>query len=160
MAVPLTLVRDDNLRQFPVGPPNAAPAGREAELVLAPAIPFHALCEDHLLPYDGTVHIGYVPGENQLSQTQLTRIVEACSGGIQIQQQMTTRIGLWLHHQLAPRGVGVLVEGARACVTAGGGIPMAGPPTTLAFYGSLRDSADEQREFLALTIKSTDSKDE
>lgn len=157
--MPLTLVRDDNLLQFPIGLSNAL-AGREAELVLAPAIPFHALCEDHLLPYDGTVHIGYIPGENQLSQAELTRIVEACSGGIQVQQQMTTRIGLWLHHQLAPRGVGVLVEGARACVTARGGIPIAGPPTTLAFYGSLRDSADGQREFLALARRTADSKDE
>jgi GTP cyclohydrolase I len=160
MAVPLTLVRDDNLLRFPVGLLNAAPARQEAEIVFAPAIPFHALCEDHLLPYDGTVHIGYVPDEKHLSRTELTRIVEACSGGIQVQQQMTTRIGLWLHHQLSPRGVGVLVEGARACVTARGGIPIAGPPTTLAFYGSLRDSADEQREFLALARKTADSKDE
>ena len=157
--MPLTLVRDDNLLQFPIGLSNAL-AAREAELVLAPAIPFHALCEDHLLPYDGTVHIGYIPGEKQLSQAEFARIVEACSGGIQVQQQMTTRIGLWLHHQLAPRGVGVLVEGARACVTARGGIPIAGPPTTLAFYGSLHDSADGQREFLALARRTADSKDE
>jgi GTP cyclohydrolase I len=140
-----------SLLQFPIGRAGAAvPVVGEPELVLVRAIQFQSLCESHLLPYYGAVHIGYVHGENQLSTAEFTRIIEACSGGLQDQQRMTTRMGLWLQHQLAPRGVGVLVEGGYTCATAHGGTPFGGPSTTLAFYGSMRHSADEQREFLAL----------
>ncbi|ORW88093.1 hypothetical protein AWC27_14620 [Mycobacterium szulgai] len=97
------------------------------------------------------MHIGYLHGENLLGPTELARIVEACSGGIQDQQRMTTRIGLWLHHQLRARGLGVLVEGDYTCAAGRGGF--AGPKTTLAFHGSLRHSATEQREFLTLARK-------
>ncbi|GAB7143519.1 GTP cyclohydrolase I [Mycobacterium riyadhense] len=121
------------------------------ELVLVPAIAFHSLCAHHLLPFYGVVHIGYVHGENQLRQAEFTRVVEACSRGIQVQQRMTIRMGLWLHHQLAPRGLGVLVEGGYTCETDRGGAPFGGPKTTLSFYGSLRHSAHEQREFLTAT---------
>lgn len=137
-----------SLPQFPIGSIAA-----DSELVLEPAISFQSLCERHLLPYDGVVHIGYWHGENRLSPAEFARIVEACSGGIQDQQRLTTRIGLWLQHQLAPRGVGVLVEGEYACEADRGGAPFGGPKTTFAFYGSLRHSAAEQREFLTLARK-------
>lgn len=137
-----------SLLQFPIGS-----ARGDSELVLVHAIAFQSLCERHLLPYDGVVHIGYWHGENCLGSAEFARIVEACSGGIQDQQRLTTRIGLWLQHQLAPRGVGVLVEGEYTCEADRGGAPFGGPKTTLAFYGSLRHSAAEQREFLTLARK-------
>ena len=118
-----------------------APAGLE---VVRP-IPFRGLCEEHLLPCYGAVHIGYLRSGKPVKHDAFARIVEACCGGIQIQQRMTSRIGLWVHHELAPHGVGVLVEGAYAC-------PEAHPDsTTLAFYGSLRHSAEEQRDFVTKT---------
>ncbi|ORA20224.1 hypothetical protein BST12_15775 [Mycobacterium angelicum] len=132
------------LLQFPLNRPAVA----DTELVLAPEVAFQSLCEHHLLPYNGVVHIGYLHGENLLGTTDLTRLVEACSGGIQDQQRMTTRIGLWLHHQLRSRGLGVLVEGDYTCAAGRG--RFAGPKTTLACYGSLRHSATGQREFLTL----------
>ncbi|CAM3236955.1 hypothetical protein BST27_27770 [Mycobacterium intermedium] len=140
------------LLQFPIGRDAgvASPAVADEELVLVRGIRFSSLCEQHLLPYYGAVHVGYIHGENDLSSTEFLRIVEACSRGIQEQQRMTTRMGLWLHHQLAPRGVGVLVEGGYSCATEHGCAPLAGPTTTLAFYGSFRHSADQQREFLTL----------
>lgn len=115
------------------------------------AVPFQSICEEHLLPFYGVVHVGYVRGTNRLSQAEFARIVEACSSGIQVQQKMTTRIGLWLDHQLASRGVGVLVEAGYACTPVRDGAALAGPTTTMAFYSSMRDSADEQREFLTRT---------
>ncbi|OSC41442.1 GTP cyclohydrolase I [Mycobacterium decipiens] len=137
-----------SLLQFPIGRTRTAESGSGgSELVLVRPIPFHSLCERHLLSFHGVVHVGYLHGENQLDPAEFARIVQACSRGIQAQQRMTARIGLWLHHQLAPRGVGVLIEGEYACATAGRGAPT----TTLAFYGSLRHSADGQREFVSLT---------
>lgn len=125
--------------QFPIG-----------RLELARPISFQGLCDQHLLPFYGVVRIGYIRGESRLNQDEFTRIVEACSGGVQVQQKMTTRIGLWLDHQLASRGVGVLVEAGYECTPVRDGAALAGPTTTMAFYGSMLDSADQQREFLTL----------
>ena len=120
-----------------------------SKLVAARSIPFHSLCQHHLVPFDGVVHVGYLPDENQVGLTEFARIVEACSRGIQVQQRMTSRIGLWLQHQLAPRGVGVLVQAVHSCKTARGDSSTVAKTTT-AFFGTLRLSADERREFLAL----------
>ncbi|OBK17137.1 hypothetical protein A5636_23825 [Mycobacterium asiaticum] len=124
---------------------------RQAGIVLVPPIPFQGLCEQHLLPFYGVAHIGYVRGEKRLPHDEVARIVEACSGGIRVQQKMTTRIGLWLDHQLGAPGLAVLLEGGYACTPIRDGAALAGPTTTMAFYGSMRDSADEQREFLTMT---------
>jgi GTP cyclohydrolase I len=121
-----------------------------SELVLARSIPFRSLCEHHLLPFYGVAHVGYVPGENLLGLSKFARVVEACSRGFQVQERMTTRIGLWLYQHLAPRSVGVLVEGEHTCMTARGVRSVGVSTTTMAFYGSLRDNADERREFLSL----------
>jgi GTP cyclohydrolase I len=149
MAVSQTLMRPIDLIE--VAPREDAV--RVAQLALASAIPFHSLCEEHLLPFYGIVHIGYVRDEEPLNPAELTRIVEACSGGIQVQQKMTARIGLWVYHQLALRGVGVLVEGGYGCTPVREGAALAGPTTTMAFYGPLRHSAQQQREFLTRTRK-------
>ncbi|QLL07321.1 GTP cyclohydrolase I [Mycobacterium vicinigordonae] len=155
--------RDDDIAGIALAAVLQFPVDRvrepQTELELVRPIPFHALCEWHLIPFHGAVHIGYLPGclpgEKPVKQAEFARIVKACSTGIQTQQRMTTRIGLWLHHQLAPRGVGVLVEGGYACETAcapaHSSAHPAGPTSTLAFYGSLRHSVERQREFLTRT---------
>lgn len=128
-----------------------------SELVLTRPVSFHSLCEQHLLPFYGVAHVGYMPGETQLSEAELARIVEACSRGVQIQQQMTARIGLWLHHQLAPRGVGVLVEAVHICLPPSRVSAVGAQTITTSFYGSLRENPDAQHEFLTLARPSIDS---
>lgn len=141
--MPQTLVRPDSgILQLRLDRP-----------VLLRAIPFHAICEQHLLPFYGVVHVGYLRGGQRLSQPELTRVVEACTVGVQVQEKMTTRIGLWLDHQLGPRGLGVLVEGGYACTPVREGAALAGPTTTMAFYGSMRDDAEQQREFITLATR-------
>lgn len=145
------MLRHADLSMLAGGSPPAS--DRDSELVLARPVPFHSLCEQHLLPFYGVVHAGYVPGETQLGPSEFARIVEACARGIQIQQRMTTRIGLWLHHQLAPRGVGVLVEAVHIC-TPPSRVSSVGTQTiTTAYYGSFFESADARREFLTLATQ-------
>jgi GTP cyclohydrolase IA len=135
-------------------------ANTDAELVLARPIPFHSLCEQHLLPFYGVVHVGYVPDETRLGASELPRIVEACARGIQIQQRMTTRIGLWLHHQLVPRGVGVLVEAVHIC-TPPSRVSAVGTQTiTTAYHGSFFESARARREFCTLASREQTSTQE
>ncbi|OBF88493.1 hypothetical protein A5791_17660 [Mycobacterium sp. 852002-51163_SCH5372311] len=121
-----------------------------SEVLIARPIPFHSLCEQHLLPFYGVVRVGYVPDETQLGPSELARIVDACARGIQIQRRMTTRIALWLHHQLAPRGVGVLVEAVHIC-TPPSRVSAVGTQTlTTAYYGSFFESTRARHEFLTL----------
>jgi GTP cyclohydrolase IA len=122
----------------------------DSELVFAGSIPFHSLCEQHLLGFYGVAHVGYIPDKTPLSASELARIVESCSRGVQVQQRMTTRIGLWLHHQLAPRGVGVLVEAVHICTPPSRVSAVGAQSITTAFYGSLCESTDAQHEFLTL----------
>jgi GTP cyclohydrolase I len=141
--VPQTLVRPDSgILQLRLNRP-----------VLLGPIPFHAICEQHLLPFYGVVHVGYLRDDQRLSQPELARVVEACTGGVQVQDKMATRIGLWLDHQLAPHGLGVLVEGGYACTPVRAGAALAGPTTTIAFYGSMRDNAEQQRDFITLATR-------
>jgi GTP cyclohydrolase I len=141
--VPQTLVRPDS---------GILPLRLDRPVLLR-AVPFHAICEQHLLPFYGVVHVGYLRGDQQLSLAELTRVVDACTGGVRVQEKMTTRIGLWLHHQLGPRGLGVLVEGGYACTPVREGAALAGPTTTIAFYGSMRDDAEQQRQFVTLATR-------
>jgi GTP cyclohydrolase IA len=135
-------------------------ADSNSEVVLARPIPFHSLCERHLLPFYGVVHVGYVPDETRLGASELARIVDACARGIQIQQRMTTRIGLWLHHQLAPRGVGVLVEAVHIC-TPPSRVSAVGTQTiTTSYYGSFFEGAHARREFLKLATQEQTSTQE
>lgn len=114
------------------------------------AISFSAICEQYRLPFYGVVHVGYPCGKNRLSQAELGRIVDERAIAVQVQERMTTRIGLWLDHQLASRGLGVLVEGGYACTPMREGAALAGPRTTLACGGSLRDNADMPSDFMTL----------
>lgn len=139
---------------------SAPTSDSDCEVDLARPIPFHSLCEQHLLPFYGVVHVGYVPDETRLGASELARIVEACARGIQIQQRMTTRIGLWLHHQLAPRGVAVLVEAVHIC-TPPSRVSSVGTQTiTTSYYGSFFESARARREFLKLASQEQTSTQE
>jgi GTP cyclohydrolase IA len=108
------------------------PAEDGSKFAFACPIPFHSLCAHHLLPFHGVACIGYIPGEKHFGLVELARVVEACSRGIQVQQPMTTRIGLWLRRQLAPPGVGVLVECVHTYMAARGVAPVSTSTTNYA----------------------------
>jgi GTP cyclohydrolase IA len=80
------------------------------ELIVARAIPFHALCMHHLLPFQGVAHMGYLPGERIIGLSKLGRVVEFFSRDLQIQERLTTQVADWLERELEPKGVGVVLE--------------------------------------------------
>src|SRR4051812_45286749 len=73
------------------------------ELVLARDIPFASVCEHHLLPFVGTAHVGYLPGERILGLSKLARVVEMFARAPQVQERLTTQIARWLSEQLSPK---------------------------------------------------------
>ena len=76
------------------------------ELVVARDIPFHSLCEHHLLPFVGVAHVGYLPGERIIGLSKLARVVEYFARSLQVQERLTTQVAGWLERELEPKGVG------------------------------------------------------
>jgi GTP cyclohydrolase I len=120
------------------------------ELVVATAIPFHSLCEHHLLPFVGVAHVGYLPGERIIGLSKLARVVDLYARGLQVQERLTTQVARWLESTLRPRGVGVVLEAEHLCMSLRG-VQKAGARTvTSALYGTVRDDARTREEFLDL----------
>jgi GTP cyclohydrolase I len=121
------------------------------ELVVARDIPFHSLCQHHLLPFVGVAHVGYLPGERILGLSKLVRVVEKFARGLQVQERLTKQVAGWLQDQLAPKGVGVVVEAEHLCMSLRG-VQAPGTRTlTSAVHGLLREDARSRQEFFALT---------
>ena len=86
------------------------------ELVLVRDIPFHSLCEHHLLPFVGRAHVAYLPGDRILGLSKLARVVERFARRLQVQERMTQQIASWLREELQPKGVGVVLEAEHMCM--------------------------------------------
>ena len=120
------------------------------ELVLARDIPFHSLCQHHLLPFAGVAHVGYLPGDRILGLSKLARVVEHFARRLQVQERMTKQIGDWLDDRLSPKGVGVVLEAEHMCMSLRGVEKHGATTVTSALRGSVRDDARTRQEFLAL----------
>jgi GTP cyclohydrolase I len=124
------------------------------ELIVARAIPFHSLCMHHLLPFQGTAHIGYLPGERIIGLSKLGRVVELFARDLQLQERLTTQIADWLEDELQPKGVGVVLEAEHLCMSLRGVRTLGAQTMTSALRGLIRDDARTRQEFLALTARS------
>ncbi len=121
------------------------------ELVLARAIPVRSVCEHHLLPFVGVAHVGYLPGDRILGLSKLARVVESFARRPQVQERLTKQVADWLQDNLAPRGVGVVVQAEHMCMSVRG-VRAGGTSTvTSALQGLIRDQPSTRAEFLALT---------
>ena len=121
------------------------------ELVVATQIPFHSLCEHHLLPFTGVAHVGYLPGERIIGLSKLARVVDLFARDLQVQERLTTQIAGWLDEHLEPKGIGVVLEAEHLCMSLRG-VQKAGARTvTSALKGLVRDDPRTRQEFLALT---------
>jgi GTP cyclohydrolase I len=125
------------------------------ELIVARAIPFHSLCMHHLLPFQGVAHVGYLPGQRIIGLSKLARVVELFARDLQIQERMTMQIAGWLEHELAPSGVGVVVEAEHLCMSLRGVHKLGTRTVTSALRGLVRDDPRTREEFLALTTRTS-----
>ncbi|HWC11410.1 MAG TPA: GTP cyclohydrolase I FolE [Acidimicrobiales bacterium] len=121
------------------------------ELVLARDIPFHSLCEHHMLPFKGLAHVGYLPGERILGLSKLARVVELFARGLQVQERLTKQVADWLQEALDPKGVGVVLEAEHLCMSLRGVQASGSLTVTSALHGALREDARSRSEFFALT---------
>ena len=105
------------------------------ELILARDIPIHSLCQHHLLPCYGVAHVGYLPHKRILALSKLARVVDLFARDLQVQERLTQQTAEWLQTNLAPKGVGVVIEAEHLCMSLRG-VHAAGARTlTSALYG-------------------------
>jgi len=121
------------------------------ELVLAKSIPVHSLCEHHMLPFTGVAHVGYLPGERILGLSKLARVVELFARDLQVQERLTVQVANWLQENLAPRGVGVVIEAEHMCMSLRGVEARGSRTITSSVHGLLRDDPRSRQEFFSLT---------
>jgi GTP cyclohydrolase I len=139
------------LTPAPFNPTTFPNDGGYDELVVATGIPFHSMCEHHLLPFVGVAHIGYLAGERIIGLSKLARVVELYARSLQLQERLTTQIAGWLDQHLAPRGVGVVLEAEHMCMSLRGVQKPGARTVTSALHGRLRDDQRTRQEFLSLT---------
>jgi GTP cyclohydrolase I len=121
------------------------------ELVIATGIPVQSLCEHHLLPFTGVAHIGYLPGDRILGLSKLARVLDLFARDLQVQERLTQQVADWLQENLAPRGVGVVLQAEHLCMSLRGVRAQGARTTTSALHGLLREDARSRQEFFALT---------
>src|SRR5918999_819452 len=124
------------------------------ELIVARAIPFHSLCMHHLLPFHGIAHVGYLPGERIIGLSKLGRVVELFARDLQIQERHTVQIAdCSLERELAPRGVGVVLEAEHLCMSLRGVQKVGASTVTSALRGLCREDGRTRQELLELTTR-------
>jgi GTP cyclohydrolase IA len=142
---------DELLTPRPFNPTTFPNDGGYDELVVATGIPFHSLCERHLLPFVGVAHVGYLPGERIIGLSKLARVVELFARNLQVQERLTKQVADWVDERLRPKGVGVVLEADHFCMSLRGVQKPGARTVTSALHGLVRDDPRTRQEFLALT---------
>ncbi len=118
------------------------------EMVLVRDIEFYSLCEHHMLPFIGRVHVAYIPNGKVLGISKIPRIVDFYARRLQVQERMTRQIADFLRDQLHPQGVAVVVEGLHLCMSMRGVQKHNARMTTSAMHGAFRTNLATRQEFL------------
>ena len=119
-------------------------------MVLVRDIELYSMCEHHMLPFFGKVHIAYVPNERILGLSKLPRIVEVFARRLQVQERLTDEIADAIMDVVEPRGVGVVIEAQHLCMMMRGIQKQNSSTVTSALRGEFRDCPMTRQEFLRL----------
>ncbi len=120
------------------------------EMVLVKNIDFYSLCEHHMLPFYGKVHVAYIPDGKIIGLSKIPRVVEIFSRRLQVQERMTQEIADTLENYLQPKGVAVVAEAFHMCMMMRGVQKQNSSATTSAVHGVFKEDARTRSEFINL----------
>jgi GTP cyclohydrolase IA len=118
------------------------------EMVLVRDIEFYSLCEHHMLPFLGRVHVAYIPDGKVVGLSKIPRIVDLFARRLQVQERMTRQIADFIRDLLHPQGVAVVVEALHLCMSMRGVQKHNARMTTSAMHGAFRANLATRQEFL------------
>jgi GTP cyclohydrolase I len=121
-----------------------------SEMVIVKDIEFYSLCEHHLLPFYGRVHVAYIPDRKIIGLSKLPRIVDLFARRLQVQERMTVQIAQAIERVLEPKGVGVVADAAHLCMMMRGVQKQNSSTMTSCLLGSFRSDFRTRSEFLGL----------
>ncbi len=127
------------------------------EMVLIRDIDFYSLCEHHMVPFFGRVHVGYLPRGKVVGLSKIARTVEMFARRLQIQERLTMQIADTLGSVLEPQGVGVVVEAKHLCMMSRGIAKQNSFAITSSMRGTFESNSKTRAEFMELIRHQTDS---
>ncbi len=122
------------------------------QMVIVKDIDFYSMCEHHMLPFFGKVHVAYIPNKYIVGLSKIPRVVEVFARRLQVQERLTTQIKDCINDTLHPLGVMVVVEASHLCMQMRGVQKMNATTTTSDFTGAFTDIKTRE-EFLNLISK-------
>ena len=120
------------------------------EMVIVKDIEFFSMCEHHLLPFYGKVHVAYIPRDKVVGLSKLPRIVDMFARRLQVQERMTQQIAQTVEEAINPLGVGVVAEARHFCMMMRGVEKQHSGAVTSAMLGAFRTHKETRDEFLSL----------
>ncbi|MEJ5263494.1 MAG: GTP cyclohydrolase I FolE [Ignavibacterium sp.] len=129
---------------------NAIFTEKYDEMVLVKNIDFYSMCEHHMLPFYGKVHVAYIPNGKIVGLSKIPRIVEVFARRLQVQERMTQQIADTLEKYLQPVGVAVVSEAFHMCMMMRGVEKQNSSATTSAMHGVFKEDEKTRNEFLNL----------
>ncbi|MDR3710762.1 MAG: GTP cyclohydrolase I FolE [Capsulimonadaceae bacterium] len=120
------------------------------DMVVVRDIEFYSLCEHHLLPFFGKVHVGYIPKGKIVGLSKIPRLVDMFARRLQVQERLTKEIAEALETALSPRGVAVVVEGMHMCMMMRGVQKQNASMVTSHVMGEFREDRRTRSEFMAI----------
>jgi GTP cyclohydrolase I len=120
-----------------------------SEMVMVKDIEFYSLCEHHMLPFYGRVHVGYIPNGRIIGLSKIPRIVDVFARRLQVQERMTAQIAQAIQDTLDPKGVGVVADARHLCMMMRGVQKQNSSAMTSCLLGSFQSDPKTRSEFLA-----------
>ncbi len=120
------------------------------EMVIVKDIEMFSLCEHHLLPFFGKVHVAYIPNGKVLGLSKIPRLVDIFARRLQVQERLTVQIAETIQSAIQPQGVGVVIEARHLCVMMRGVEKQHSSAVTSHMLGTFRNADKTREEFLSL----------
>jgi len=120
------------------------------EMVIVKDVEMFSLCEHHILPFFGKVHVAYIPNGKVIGLSKIPRLIEIFSRRLQIQERLTTQIAETIQKAIEPQGVGVVIEARHLCMAMRGVEKQRTETITSAMLGAFRENQQTRQEFLSL----------